>query len=94
MLEAGNQTSSSVRAYGPRGTETSETYLKFFVERYRDAYRAEFDEFVRAVREQRPPSPGFADGRAALALAEAAAESAATGRAVTVSPALTDGVLT
>lgn len=94
MLEAGNQTSSSVRAYGPNGTETSETYLRFFVERYRDAYRAEFDEFVRAVREQRPPSPGFADGRAALALAEAAAESAATGRAVPVSPALTDGVLT
>ncbi|WP_284744688.1 inositol 2-dehydrogenase [Amycolatopsis sp. RTGN1] len=94
MLEAGNQTSSSVRAYGPGGTETADPYLKFFVERYRDAYRAEFDEFVRAVREQRPPSPGFADGRAALALADAAAESAATGRAVAVSPALTDGVLT
>lgn len=94
MLEAANQTSSSVRATGPFGAETSDTYLRFFVERYRDAYLAEFDEFVRAVREQRPPSPGFADGRAALALAEAAVESVATGRTVTVSPSLTDGVLT
>src|SRR5207249_2673672 len=27
MLEAGNQTASSVRAYGPTSAETSETYL-------------------------------------------------------------------
>jgi myo-inositol 2-dehydrogenase/D-chiro-inositol 1-dehydrogenase len=99
MLEAGNQTATSVRAYGPDVAETSQPYLRFFVERYREAYLAEFDEFVKAVREQRPPSPGFADGVAALVLAEAAAESAATGRSVTIparpeSSPLVDGAMT
>jgi myo-inositol 2-dehydrogenase/D-chiro-inositol 1-dehydrogenase len=99
MLEGGNQTASSVRAYGPDGAETSQPYLRFFVERYREAYLAEFDGFVKAVREQRPPSPGFADGVAALVLAEAAAESAATGRTITVparpeSSPLVDGAMT
>jgi myo-inositol 2-dehydrogenase/D-chiro-inositol 1-dehydrogenase len=84
MLEAGNQTPSSVRAYTATSAETTDTYLRFFVERYREAYRAEFDEFVRAIRESRPPTPGFADGRAALVLAEAAVRSAATGSAIAV----------
>jgi myo-inositol 2-dehydrogenase / D-chiro-inositol 1-dehydrogenase len=85
MLEAGNQTPSSVRAYGPAAAESTETYLRFFVERYHEAYLAEFDEFVRSVREERPPAPGFADGRAALVLAEAAVQSVATGKAIPVS---------
>jgi myo-inositol 2-dehydrogenase/D-chiro-inositol 1-dehydrogenase len=84
MLEAANQTPSSIRAYGPAAAESADTYLRFFVERYRDAYLAEFDAFVRAIREKRPPSPGFADGRAALVLAEAAVESAVTGRTVSI----------
>lgn len=92
MLEAGNQTPASVRAYTPTGAETTDTYLRFFVERYREAYLAEFDEFVRAIRENRPAAPGFADGRAALVLAEAAVRSAATGSAVAVPTATpTDG---
>jgi len=85
MLEAANQTSSSVRAYSATATEQAEPYLHFFLERYREAYLAELDEFVRAVREDRTPSPGFTDGRAALVLAEAAVESVATGRTVAVS---------
>jgi predicted dehydrogenase len=84
MLEAANQTPVSVRAYTPAAAESAVTYQHFFVERYREAYLAEFSEFVRTVREGRRPAPGFADGRAALALAEAAIESAATGRAVAV----------
>jgi myo-inositol 2-dehydrogenase / D-chiro-inositol 1-dehydrogenase len=84
MLEAANQTPVSVRSYTPAAAESMVTYEHFFVERYREAYLAEFSEFVRTVREGRRPAPGFADGRAALALAEAAIESVATGRAVAV----------
>ena len=57
------------------------------------------DEFVRAIRESRPPTPGFADGRAALVLAEAAVRSAATGSAIavedtdTATPDITSGAL-
>ncbi len=43
------------------------------------AFKAELDEFVTAIREDRSPAVGFADGRAALVLAEAANESVATG---------------
>ncbi|MFI6576187.1 inositol 2-dehydrogenase [Nocardiopsis sp. NPDC050513] len=85
MLEAANQTPTSVRAHGAAVTGAAEPYLHFFLDRYRDAYVAEFDEFVRALREGREASPGFADGRAALVLAEAAVESAATGRTVPIS---------
>ena len=84
MLEAGNQGRSSVRAYSAAGTETADPYLHFFLERYREAYLAELEEFIRAVREDDTPSPSFADGRSALVLAEAAVESVATGRSVTV----------
>jgi myo-inositol 2-dehydrogenase/D-chiro-inositol 1-dehydrogenase len=84
-LEAGNLTATAVRASNATVTEASGPVLHFFVERYLPAYVAEFAEFVTAIDEGRPPTVGFADGRAALVLAEAAAESIVTGRAVQVS---------
>ena len=62
----------------PRRTTTSSWT------RYTPAYRAEMDHFVTAVETARCPSPGFADGRAALVLADAANESLRTGRGVRV----------
>jgi myo-inositol 2-dehydrogenase/D-chiro-inositol 1-dehydrogenase len=83
-LEAGNLTATAVRASNATVTGASGPILDFFVERYMPAYKAEFSEFVAAVSEGRPPAVGFADGRAALVLAEAAAESIRTGRVVQV----------
>jgi myo-inositol 2-dehydrogenase / D-chiro-inositol 1-dehydrogenase len=54
----------------------------FFIARYAEAYRAEIDHFVQCVEAGRTPMASFADGRAALALADAALESARTGRTV------------
>ena len=48
------------------------------------AYVAEFSEFVAAISDGRPPTVDFADGRAALVLAEAAAQSVMTGSVVQV----------
>jgi myo-inositol 2-dehydrogenase / D-chiro-inositol 1-dehydrogenase len=87
MLSAGNQTATSVRRAGPSGTETAPPYLNFFLDRYADAYRAELDHLVSCVEQGTAPSPGFADGRAALVLADAANESLKTGRAVRVDAA-------
>ena len=84
MLCAGNQVATSVRRSGAGGTETAPPYLNFFLDRYTPAYRAELDHLVGCVEQGRPPSPGFADGRAALVLADAANESMKTGRAVRV----------
>jgi myo-inositol 2-dehydrogenase / D-chiro-inositol 1-dehydrogenase len=83
-LEAGNLTSTAVRAFNATTTEAAGPVLNFFLERYMPAYKAEFAEFVAAIKEGRAPAVGFADGRAALVLAQAAAESVASGRAVAV----------
>jgi myo-inositol 2-dehydrogenase/D-chiro-inositol 1-dehydrogenase len=74
-----------VRRSGATGTETASPYLNFFLDRYTPAYRAELDHLVSCVEQGKAPSPGFADGRAALVLADAANESMRTGRAVRVS---------
>ncbi len=84
-LEAGNWTATTVRASSATETEAAGPILNFFLERYLPAFKAEFAEFVAAITDDREPSVGFADGRAALVLAEAANESVATGRAVKVS---------
>ena len=59
--------------------------LHFFIERYREAFDAEIDAFVKAVETNQPAVVGYDDGQRALALAEAALLSIAEGRAVKVS---------
>jgi myo-inositol 2-dehydrogenase/D-chiro-inositol 1-dehydrogenase len=83
-LEAGNMTATTVRSFSAKETEAAGPVLNFFLERYMPAYKAEFAEFMTAIKEDREPSVGFADGRAALVLAEAAIESVATGKTVQV----------
>ncbi len=70
-------TSGHVEAKGP--------YQNFFLERYMDSYRNELDEFVKKIKGDASNTPSFEDGRMALVLANAAAESAATGATITVS---------
>ncbi len=59
--------------------------LHFFIERYKEAFDAEIDAFVKAVETNQPAVVGFDDGQKALALAEAALKSIAEGRTVKVS---------
>jgi myo-inositol 2-dehydrogenase/D-chiro-inositol 1-dehydrogenase len=84
MLSAANQLPTSVRFSGAARTEVAPPYHNFFLDRYTPAYRAEMDHFVTSVETGAAPSPGFADGRAALVLADAANESLRTGATVKV----------
>ena len=84
MLTAHNQLPSSVRYANADRSEAAAPYLKFFRERYGATYPAELDHFVTSIETGSPPEPTFADGRAALVLADAAGESLRTGRAVQV----------
>lgn len=88
MLRADNISPTTVRSFGPLGVEGADPYEPFFLERYAAAYRHELDHFVDAVRTGSRCFPGFEDGMAALILADAAAESAATGKTVSVEGAL------
>jgi myo-inositol 2-dehydrogenase/D-chiro-inositol 1-dehydrogenase len=56
----------------------------FFLERYMPAYAAEWEAFVSAAIERTEMPVTLEDGIAALAMAEAATESARTGQAVTI----------
>ena len=84
MLTAQNQLPTSVRFAGADRSEAAAPCLSFFRDRYEPAYRAELDHFVTSIETGALPSPSFADGRAALVLANAAVESLRTGRTVTV----------
>jgi len=84
MLSVGNQHPTSVRLSNATQTEAAPEYLNFFLDRYTPAYRAELDHLITAMEHSDQPSPGFADGREALALADAALESIQTGRTVSL----------
>jgi myo-inositol 2-dehydrogenase/D-chiro-inositol 1-dehydrogenase len=60
--------------------------LFFFLERYAQSYRNEWDHFVRVLHGEEPPNPTGEDGRRALLLAEAAYRSLETGQRVSVQP--------
>lgn len=90
MLQAGNRHATTVEAWDAGRTRARDPVLDFFIARYAEAYRAELDGFIDSVEHGTAPLAGFADGREALRLADAALESLRTGRAVRVAPALRD----
>ena len=65
-------------------TDAAEPYLDFFLQRYADAYRIELTAFIDAVVAGTTPSPSIDDAIEALRLAEAAMESAQTGKPVSL----------
>jgi myo-inositol 2-dehydrogenase/D-chiro-inositol 1-dehydrogenase len=75
MLQAGNQRATAVESWNAERTAAHDPLLNFFIERYRQAYDAEVDEFVAAIEGRSAMSPDYADGVAALELADAALRS-------------------
>lgn len=86
MLTASNIGPTTVKKFSSTGTELGDPHMPFFLERYAQAYLAELEAFARGIRENKPFSPNFEDGVIALELANAAVESAATGRSVALEP--------
>ncbi len=86
-LRVENRTATTVQAYTATTAAATGPYLNFFLERYAAGYRAELRQFIASVGGSVPMSPTLADGRQALALAEAATEAARTGARVSISGA-------
>src|SRR5438067_1592429 len=84
MLLNDNLRATTLRRYTEAETETREPLLNFFLERYDAAYRLALDAFINAVENGKPMPVTARDGRQALRLADAALESAETGRLVKV----------
>ena len=84
MLLNENLRATTVRRYTAEQTESRQPLLNFFLERYADAYRAELEAFLTALRDNLPMPVTPRDGRQALKLADCAVESVRTGRLVKV----------
>lgn len=84
LLRAGNMTQTTVESATASGF-TTDPALPFFLERYAAAYRAELDAFIDALVDGKPITPDGSDGLKSLILADAATESAKTGKPVRVS---------
>lgn len=82
MAAAANRHESTVEVSGGAGY-TRPPLLNFFMDRYAVAYANEIAAFVAAVNEGTPLPTTGQDGLRALLLADAALESARTGKAVT-----------
>jgi myo-inositol 2-dehydrogenase/D-chiro-inositol 1-dehydrogenase len=80
MIRADNLTQSTVETWSENGA-AADCFQNFFLDRYVDAYRKEMDHYAD-VLEGATPMTGYADGVAALALAEAAGQSVKTGQSV------------
>ena len=81
LLQAQNMLENTVVKSGTQGvTGAKPTY--FFLERYMQAYEAEWSAFVAAITEGAALTVTLSDGVLALAMAEAATKSAKTGQPV------------
>lgn len=78
MLRAGNVAQDTVHTLTDAGSSGA-PIMPAFAERYRDAYRAQIEHFADVVHGRTPSRIGYADGVAALTLAEACAWSAQHG---------------
>lgn len=84
MVKAENRRPHTMERWGKESTEAKAPILHFFIERYQEAYNAEIQAFVEAVETGGRMPVDFQDGRRALMLANAAYESLASGRVVTL----------
>jgi myo-inositol 2-dehydrogenase/D-chiro-inositol 1-dehydrogenase len=78
-ISAENVIESTVVFSGAEGV-VSDKPLPFFLQRYAEAYRRELDHFITVVSSGAAPLVGAKEGIRALALADAAAQSASSGR--------------
>ena len=85
MMISGNQSPTSVEKFTSSHTKANDPIHYFFIERYAQAYRDQFNDFVQTMNSKSKPSVSFEDGRNALIIANAAYESYNSGKVVDIS---------
>jgi len=84
MVISNNQTPTSLERYTSTSTNEKEPIHFFFIERYEQAYRDQFNEFIKCIKNKTKPLVGFEDGRNALIIANAAYESFESGKVIDI----------
>jgi myo-inositol 2-dehydrogenase/D-chiro-inositol 1-dehydrogenase len=85
MLRAGNVHETTVEIANAEGLR-ADPVMNFFLQRYGEAYRRELASFSEAIAKGSAPSPSGLDGYRAQRLADAATESARSGKPVAIAP--------
>jgi myo-inositol 2-dehydrogenase/D-chiro-inositol 1-dehydrogenase len=81
LLQAENILENSVVKSNKDGVISAKPKY-FFLERYIGAFKAEWDAFLKSIRNHKPVPVTLEDGVAALAMAEAATQSQNTGKSI------------
>jgi myo-inositol 2-dehydrogenase/D-chiro-inositol 1-dehydrogenase len=81
-VEVSQERQTRLRCFTAQGVWHDHVY--WYIDRFREAYRAEMEHFIDCVARGAAPEVGGADARAAQALAEAAARSLREGRPIDV----------
>jgi len=84
MVISDNQTPSSLKSYNKSSTSSKDPIHFFFIERYAQAYKDQFNDFVETVKNKTKPKVTFEDGRNALIIANAAYESFESGKTINI----------
>lgn len=85
MIQSDNPLPTMLKRSDAGATQSSGVLHHFFIERYRQAYLDELNDFIDRIGKGLPPTVDFEDGRRALIIADAAFESIRTGKTVKVS---------
>ena len=81
LLQAENIVENSVVKSTEAGVLSAKPKY-FFLERYMSAYKAEWDAFIKSIKENKTVPVTLEDGVAALAMAEAATLSQSSGKSI------------
>ena len=84
MIISNNQVPNSVERFTSKSTNTKDTIHFFFIERYEQAYKDQFNEFIKCVIKKTTPKVTFEDGKNALIIANAAYKSLKSGKVINV----------
>jgi len=84
MIISNNQGPTSVEKFTNSHTKANDPIHYFFIERYSQAYKDQFDNFIKTINSKTKPRVTFEDGRNALIIANAAYESLNTGKVINI----------
>ncbi len=75
MIISDNQVPNSIKIFDKHKTNAQDPIQFFFIERYEQAYKDQFNAFMNSIKNKTKPKVTFEDGRNALIIANAAYQS-------------------
>ena len=84
MLISENVPEYNINTYNQNISFAKSPIKNFFIERYADAYRIQFDDFINSIKFKRMPKINFKDGKDALTLADSATKSVKLNKVIKV----------